>query len=350
MLRIHEAIQGGEHPNSKTLSRELEVRPRTIKRDIDFMRFRLNLPIVYDELRWGYRYSKPVTHLPSMAITEAEMFSLLVANKAIAQYQGTPFQRPLETAFGKLTGQLDKETSYSMGSLDKMLSFRPFAPDQTDLEAFQVLTNALQQRRVLRFQYRNLGAERFQPRQVRPYHLTCVDNHWYLLAFDLDRKAMRTFVLTRLRQPEATVERFVVPDDFSPDKHLKGSFAVFKGKGDYEVVVDFDAWATDLIRGRRWHASQELVELPDRGITASVAAEQLGGNGRLDAELGKPCDGGPSEGTGKAPGQNGGGSGQPLHRANAKEVKFYGNVRRRAAPSALESPAFPPPTTLRPDD
>ena len=41
------------------------------------------------------------------------------------------------------------------------------------------------------------------------------------------------------------------------------SLTVFKGGGDYKVVVDFDAWATDLVRGRRWHATQEFTELPD---------------------------------------------------------------------------------------
>ena len=29
------------------------------------------------------------------------------------------------------------------------------------------------------------------------------------------------------------------------------------------MVADFDPWATDLIRGRTWHASQEFTELPD---------------------------------------------------------------------------------------
>ena len=45
-------------------------------------------------------------------------------------------------------------------------------------------------------------------------------------------------------------------------RYLKGSFSVFKGSDDYEVVIDFDRWASDLIRGRRRHASQELLELP----------------------------------------------------------------------------------------
>jgi len=32
------------------------------------------------------------------------------------------------------------------------------------------------------------------------------------------------------------------------------------------VVVDFDSWGADLIRGRKWHASQEITELPRRQL------------------------------------------------------------------------------------
>jgi predicted DNA-binding transcriptional regulator YafY len=43
---------------------------------------------------------------------------------------------------------------------------------------------------------------------------------------------------------------------------LEGSLGVFKGSDDYAVVVEFDAWGADDVRGRRWHCSQELTELP----------------------------------------------------------------------------------------
>ena len=39
-------------------------------------------------------------------MTEAEIFVLLVADKAIAQYHCTSLQKPLRMAFEKLTGQL----------------------------------------------------------------------------------------------------------------------------------------------------------------------------------------------------------------------------------------------------
>ncbi len=37
------------------------------------------------------------------------------------------------------------------------------------------------------------------------------------------------------------------------------------GDRDYEVVVEFDAWATDIMRGRHWHPSQKITELTAGG-------------------------------------------------------------------------------------
>ncbi len=262
MMRIHERLRNQEYPNCPKLAREFEVNLRTIKRDVDFMKCRLELPIEYDERRYGYYYSRPVEQFPTVAVTEAELFALLVASKAIAQYHGTELQKPLENAFRKLTGQLDRETRYSMSHLSQALSFRPFAPGDTDLAAFQLLTQALKENRAVEFDYKNLGAKRVQRRHVHPYHLACIDNHWYLFAFDEDRQALRTFVLTRLSRLDLTSKHFKRRKEFDPDEYLRGSFQVFKGGADYEVVIDFDDWATDLLRGRKWHPSQELTELP----------------------------------------------------------------------------------------
>ena len=38
-----------------------------------------------------------------------------------------------------------------------------------------------------------------------------------------------------------------------------------KGEEDYEVVIEFDSYGTDLVRGRKWHESQEFTELPGGG-------------------------------------------------------------------------------------
>ena len=266
MMRFHNLIKEDSFPNCTKLAQEFEVTVRTVMRDLDFMRDRLLLPIEFDSQRNGFHYTEPVDQFPQMPFSEAEIFALLVAHKAVAQYRGTPFEQPLSLAFKRLTGQLDSSAQYLLTNLDEAMSFRPFAPEDNGLETFEVLTKALKERRVLKFQYRNLDAEKAQARLVHPYHLGCVDNHWYLFAFDVKRQAMRTFALPRLKSPELTTERFAIPKKFNLSEHLKGSLTVFKGDADYEIVVDFDSWGADLIRGRKWHASQEVMELPKRQL------------------------------------------------------------------------------------
>lgn len=273
MMWIHEQIQSGAHPNCVQMARELSVSLRTVKRDVEFMMDRLQLPIAYDPRRYGFYYTRPVDHFPKLAVTEAEIFAMLVADKAIAQYQGTPFQIPLQNAFQKLARHLNTEKQYWVDNLSEAVSFRPFAPDDTDVQGFRLITQALQEHRELRFKYRNLGTQNIQQRHVHPYHLTCIENHWYLFAFDVNRQGIRTFSLSRLTSPKLGTKRFQRPKDFNPAEYLRGSFSVYKGTGDFEIVVDFDAWATDLVRNRQWHESQQFEDLP-------------GGRSRLRMRLG----------------------------------------------------------------
>src|SRR5207247_5752841 len=107
MMRMHQLIKSGKYPNCSKLAREFEVATRTIKRDIDFMKDRLELPIEYDSRRYGFYYSKPVDQFPGVAVTEAEVFALLVAHKAIAQYHGTAFEKPPKASDDEVTRQLN---------------------------------------------------------------------------------------------------------------------------------------------------------------------------------------------------------------------------------------------------
>src|SRR3954466_10399841 len=66
MLRIHQSIQSGKFPNASTLARELEVSTKSIHRDIEFMRDRLDLPIEYDGSKFGYRYTEEVNAFPTV--------------------------------------------------------------------------------------------------------------------------------------------------------------------------------------------------------------------------------------------------------------------------------------------
>jgi predicted DNA-binding transcriptional regulator YafY len=272
---FHQSVQQGEYPNCTKAAGEFGVTVRTIMRDVGFMKAGLALPLAFNSERNGYYYTRAVEHFPQVPMSEAEVFALLVAHKAIAQYHGTPFERPLGMAFRKLTGQLQQSVEFSLGNLDEALSFRPFAPEDADLERFQIVTRGVNERRELRFRYRNVGAEKARWRQARPYHVGCVDNHWYIFAHDVKRGAMRTFALSRVRSVELSAKRFTISKRFDLGEYLRGSFNVFRGADDYEVVVEFDKWAADLVRERRWHSSQRLKELSGRRVSLSMRLNSL---------------------------------------------------------------------------
>ena len=265
MYKIYSWLRDGEYPNCGRITAEFEVDRKTALRDIAFMQNRMGLPIEYDDKRRGYFFSGPVAGFPGVPVTEKELFGLCVVHKAIEHYRGTPLQQPLELLFQKVTGQLDDKERFTLQNLDEVLSFRPFAPEDADLRLFELVSRAVTERQALKFQYRKPGEKSAELRRVHPYHLMEFGNRWYLLAHDLKRDDIRTFVLGRMREPALTSERFVRPTNFDPKKHFDHSFGVMAGKGDYEVVIEMDAWLTDILRGRRWHPKQVWTELPGGG-------------------------------------------------------------------------------------
>ncbi len=266
MTYIHEQLQLDKHPNCSSLAAHFEVSPKTIQRDIEFMRDRWNLPIEYDEPRHGYYYAQPVENLPLVTMTEGELVALLVAQKAVEQYAGTAFEAPLTNAFAKLTSQLDGPVTVALGAARHVFSFKAAGPARADLELFRRLSQAVLETREIAFDYRGLGDAKPARRRVQPWHLCCVDNQWYLIGHDLDRAAKRTFALPRIAAVELTARTFPRPAGFSIREHLGGSFGIIAGSGDYRVRLRFDTWAAQLVRERFWHDSQELTDRRDGGI------------------------------------------------------------------------------------
>ena len=272
MLQIHEELQTGEPTNCKKLSRQLEVSPRTVQRDIDFMRDQLGLPIEYDPANHVFRYTREVVQFPTMKISEGELVALSVARQALTQYRGTPFERPLRDAFEKLTTGLRDQIQFAWGSnLSESISFRAVGQGVGDLSIFEVASEAVLRREELAFAYRKLASASEEERCVQPLHLACIDNQWYLFGFDLNRSgSVRTFALTRMRQLRNTGRAFVRPKHFSLDEHLADSFGVFSSPEPIRVRLRFDAFAGRLIQERTWHASQNIEGRPDGGLELTM--------------------------------------------------------------------------------
>lgn len=275
MLRIHQALQSGKLPNASTLAQEIEVTSKTIHRDIEFMRDRMNLPIQYDVSRNGYFYNGEVSAFPTMQITEGELFALVVAEKALQQYRGTSFERPLLSAIKKMEQSLPDTISLNLADVGQTISFRTSVEPILELKTFDLLARAVAQRQQLEMDYRKPGAAKPEARIVDPYHLANINGEWFLFAFDQGRKDFRKFVPARIRGIKPTGKVFERSKKFSLEKQLRDSFGVHSGEGEFDVVVRFSARAADFIREKKWHESQQLQELKSGGVDLQVKLSSL---------------------------------------------------------------------------
>ena len=319
LTRLHgivKRIQQGDYPSQRVLAEEWSKTTRTIQADLDYIRDFWKLPLYYDERRYGYYFSEAVGKFPMVPISEGELVSVFVAQKALSQYHGTPFEAPLRSAFQKLVSSLQGEISVAWGDLDSAISFRGMETNVGDVEVLRALGEAVRGRREVEFEYFKLeeGGEAANPnseirspksnirraksefgdgggaegeerlvtssptgemRRVRPYHLACIWNQWYLVGYDLMREDIRKFVPARMRNVRVGDTRFERPAGFSLDKYLKGSFGVYSGGDLMEMKVWFSRARAQVVRERKWHASQRIRELGNGEIEYSVRLSSM---------------------------------------------------------------------------
>jgi proteasome accessory factor B len=275
MMLVHAQLKSGDFPNCRKIADQLEVSTKTIQRDIDFMRDRLGLPIEYDPIRFGFYYTEPVTSFPSIEVSEGEITALFVAQKALAQYKGTPFEKPLRSAFRKITDGLKDRVSFSWSELEDVISFRTAGATVADVTLFDTVSKAVLHSAELEFEYRGLKSNRYAPRAARPYHIASLENQWYLFAEDVKLRQLRTFALPRMRNVRSTDRIFRRPSDFSVTEVLSGSFGVFEGGKPHRIRLQFDGVAARLVGERVWHHSQKIKALTDGSIVLELSLGAL---------------------------------------------------------------------------
>lgn len=269
MWRIHREIADGAFPNCRGLAEGMEVSAKTVMRDIAFMRDRLGLPLDYDAVRHGFFYTAPVHEFPTMQVSQGEVAALLLAQKSLEEFRGTPFERPLAGAFRKLSRSLGGGMDVAWHELEQALSVRRRGVGLAGMEVFDALAKAVMEQGEVGFEYHKLSGDKPERRVVRPYHLGCIGDQWYLFAHDARRGAIRTFALPRIREVTRTGATFRRPKDFSLEKILEGSFAVFEERHAKAVKIRFRGAGARLVAERSWHASQKITRSPD-GLVLSL--------------------------------------------------------------------------------
>ena len=278
--QVMSIIASGKYPNCRTLARDIEVSPKTIQRDLDHLRLQKNVPLEYDEARHGYYFTRPVSEFAPIQLSRGELVALFVAQKALEPLRGTRLQRVVAESVNKIANACPESVTLHWEDLDAAYSVKTTGVLAADGMLFAKLLEAVMNCREVTFAYHKLDTPgRKEERRVQPYHVGQLQNGWYLIGHDLDRREMRKFALQRLSKLAILKTRFERDATFNIRDYLSSGFGVWSYAADaqrFEVRIRFTGWAARVVAERQWHASQTVKPLNSDGSEIEFSAELAG--------------------------------------------------------------------------
>lgn len=275
IYHIDRKIRDRSYPNARTLAKEYEVSERTIHHDIDHMRNMLDCPIEYDTKKRGYYYSEPCFALPSLTMSEQELFALCVAEKALDHYRATPLYEKLRSIYDKLVSFLPDETTVNCSWLNPDITFLEKSHTSINPEVWETVADALNRKKELIITHRKAGAGEATVRRVLPYHLVSYDGEWYLMGHCRLRGQTVTFGISRIEKAEMTGEDYSPSQDFDLEQFMGEHFGITIGEEEFTIEIEFTPDAAPYIRERTWHRNQTVTDLPEGGALLTFPANSL---------------------------------------------------------------------------
>jgi len=257
---------------------ELGVSRATLKRDLDYLRARLDAPIVYDRFDNGYklqadpRDARQVKHeLPGVWFSEREIHALLTMHQLIQGLdEGGVLARHLQPLLDKLHGMLGT-SEHEAKELMKRVKIasparRPVAPRH-----FELIGSALTRRQRVQISYWVRSRQQQTQRTVSPQRLVHYRNTWYLDAWCHSSDALRRFALDAIREA-SLVEQPRTKDVpvKTIEAELDAGYGVFSGAKVQWATLRFSPEAAQWVAHEQWHPAQQAVLHDDGALTLKL--------------------------------------------------------------------------------
>ena len=261
--KIREGTRFGVLPNSRLLAEQLEVSDKSIRRDIDHLRYDLGAPIEYDSRKHGFFYTERNWQMPAMVMRETDLYAVCIAEEVLKQYSGTPVYDSMYPMLEDLLRALPEDVQMDPVWINERFTFFPQPAPVVDHQVWTQVFKALRKELSLEFDYTNPGYSHSYRRTLNPYHAVSHRGQWYVLGHCHYKKEIRVFAVSRMANVVVTTNRFLIPNDFDFEAYAGKHFGIIFGDREYNVEIHFDPSAAPYVREQVWHETQTIEEGED---------------------------------------------------------------------------------------
>jgi predicted DNA-binding transcriptional regulator YafY len=268
--------QSARRHTASSLGGELEVSERTIRSDIDFLRDRYDAPIACTKAK-GYHYTDPNWNLPSIPITEGELFALTLGARMLDGWAGSAYSHQLRSAIDRLGERLPETTWVDLQRLgSERVLFGTGAKIDLDPQIWHDLETACRGEYSVQMTYYTASNDRTSDRRLDPYLLHIYrGTNPYVIGYCHTRQMVRWFRVDRIRKLTILPQHFTRDSSFDPQQHFEDIFQAEVGGKLQEIEIYFDKKTAPYIRERVWHPSQVIIDREDGGIILKFVAKGL---------------------------------------------------------------------------
>lgn len=257
LLRQHKVL------GFSALQAALETSRSTLKRDLEYLRTRLNRPIEWSRDAGGYRVASTAEHadaaqeLPGLWLSANEMRSLLTMHQLLTGLDSggllAPHIAPLMTRINAMLGSGNHDAEQITRRVRIIaLANRPVQP-----ENFQTISAALLQRKRLNITYFSRGSRKTTQREVSPLRLVHYRENWHLDAWCHLRGSLRNFALDAVMDAHVLDATSKEVSDARLDALFGPGYGIFAGKRVHQARLRFAPDKAPWVKTQQWHPHQQ---------------------------------------------------------------------------------------------
>ena len=239
---------------------ELGISRATFKRDIEYLRDRLNAPIVWDREAGGYRFDKPVAgkkyELPGLWFNASEIHALLTMQHLLQNLGPGLLSSHVDPLLTRLKLLLES-ADIPMDSVEKRIRILRVNARSYEPEYFSPIATAVLQRKKLEISYYTRSRDETQYRLLSPQRLTHYRDNWYLDAWCHRRNGIRSFSLDAIRRVKLIGERARDVSEQELDEILGAGYGIFSGKEVKWAELRFTPQRARWVSREAWHPEQK---------------------------------------------------------------------------------------------
>ncbi len=270
LFKLIQLLQSGRQFSANDLAEHTGVDRRTVFRDLQLLK-RTGVPFVYD--RRSQRYRADGRHvLPPLTLTHDQAIALLMAVRATLGNPILPDAQSATIAAMKIESMLPPAILDHCGPLIEHMEIRTNrVSDPRSLAAvLPVLQQAMAQSRNLRVHYDSYYEGRTINVVLSPYRVLFINRGWYLIAFQQDAQAIRTFKVERIIDMTVMDETFTRDPDFNLDDYFGNAWLMIRGETRYHVKIRFLPTVAGNVEEVQWHKTQTTSFAPDGSMIFEV--------------------------------------------------------------------------------